>query len=122
MELPNERNGVRELRNALYPHLGRVNRIDRVSPDVDGQKVFLGCWIETKLLSLKFLPFFGGPIARTLNVGQSAPVWKNEKSVLRLLGLGISPETLPKGGNDTASVGSREKSGRRLRFAKMENS
>lgn len=71
--------------NALYPHLGRVTRIDWVGSDADGQKVSLGCWIETKLLSLKFPPFFGGPIARTLNVGQSAPVWKNERSVLRPL-------------------------------------
>lgn len=110
------------MRNALYPHLGRVTRIDRIGFDADGQKVSLGCWIETKLFSLKFLTFFGGPIARTLNVGQSAPVWKNEKSVLRPLGLGISPESLPKGMNDAASVGSREKSGRRLRLAKKENS
>ena len=120
MELTNERNGVQALMKVLYTYPGRVTRIDRVGPDADGRKVSLGCWSETKLLSLKFSSFFGGPIAQTMNVGRSAPVWKNEKSVLGLLRLGISPESLSKGMNGTPSVGSREKSGRRLRFAKRE--
>ena len=71
--------------NALYPHLRRVTRIDRDGPDADGHKGSLVSRVETKLLSLKFLPFFGGLVALTLNVGQSAFVRKREKSVPRPL-------------------------------------